>query len=110
MELTRSVAQSTVPVLMDSTLDNFQGLEFFVVVVCFVGFFCNWEFERIKTNSSRQWKWGDSALNHATQYKTSRGVLNHLNKYNSDILKCTQVIESQDLKFCSIGLDRVCNN
>lgn len=39
MELTRSVAQSTVPVLMDSTLDNFQGLEFFVVVVCFVGFF-----------------------------------------------------------------------
>jgi len=107
MNLTRSVAQSSLAVLIDSTLHSFQGLGF---VVCFVGFFCNWEFDRIKASSSRQWKWGDYALSHATWYKSFRGMLTNLNKYNSNILKRTQVIESQDLKFCSIGLDRVCNN
>lgn len=101
MELTRSVSQSSVPVLIHSTSDNFQGLGFLLLLLfglCFV-FFFNWKFERIKTNSSRQCKWGDNALNHATWYKTSRGVLNNLNKYNNKILKSTQVIESQDLKF-----------
>ena len=39
MELTRSVSQSSVPVHTDSTLDNFQGLGFFLLLFVLWGFF-----------------------------------------------------------------------